>query len=95
MITPVANISASFQLSGWGDGLTLSLDIVIMVPGAGSVAVKEATDKSAIICCQRRKQSILTIIKNSYHKNHHRREVKLPKAYQEQKAKLYTQDLDT
>jgi hypothetical protein len=29
---PVANISASFQLSGCGDGFTLSFEIVIMVP---------------------------------------------------------------
>ncbi|KAJ9556605.1 LOW QUALITY PROTEIN: hypothetical protein OSB04_011219 [Centaurea solstitialis] len=30
--TPVANISVSFQLSGTGDGFTLSFDIVIIVP---------------------------------------------------------------
>lgn len=29
---PVAKISANFQLSGRGDGFTLSFDIVIMVP---------------------------------------------------------------
>lgn len=29
---PVVKISASFQLSGKGDGFTLSFDIVIMVP---------------------------------------------------------------
>lgn len=29
---PVAKISDSFQLSGRGEGFTLSLDIVIMVP---------------------------------------------------------------
>lgn len=33
MTTPVAKISRSFQLSGDGDGLTLSLDIVMIVPG--------------------------------------------------------------
>lgn len=31
---PVANISGSFQLSGVGDGFTLSLDMVIMVPNS-------------------------------------------------------------
>lgn len=30
--TPVAKISANFQLSGIGDGFTLSFEIVIMVP---------------------------------------------------------------
>ena len=30
--TPVAKISANFQLSGCGDGFTLSFEIVIMVP---------------------------------------------------------------
>lgn len=29
---PVANISLSFQLSGFGDGFTLSFEIVMMVP---------------------------------------------------------------
>ena len=32
MTTPVAKISLSFQLSGIGEGLTLSFDIVIIVP---------------------------------------------------------------
>lgn len=31
---PVAKISFSFQLSGIGDGFTLSLDIVMIVPGS-------------------------------------------------------------
>ena len=30
--TPVAKISLSFQLSGRGDGFTLSLDMVMIVP---------------------------------------------------------------
>jgi hypothetical protein len=30
--TPVAKISGSFQLSGKGDGLTLSFEIVMIVP---------------------------------------------------------------
>lgn len=32
MTIPVANISGSFQLSGIGDGLTRSLDMVMIVP---------------------------------------------------------------
>ena len=31
-MTPVAKISESFQLSGKGDGFTLSFDIVMIVP---------------------------------------------------------------
>jgi hypothetical protein len=31
-MTPVANISFSFQLSGIGDGSTQSFEIVMMVP---------------------------------------------------------------
>lgn len=34
--TPVAKISASFQLSGRGDGFTLSFDMVMMVPTSKS-----------------------------------------------------------
>jgi hypothetical protein len=32
---PVAKISFSFQLSGNGDGLTLSLEMVMIVPAKG------------------------------------------------------------
>lgn len=37
--TPVAKISLSFQLSGLGDGFTLSLEIVIIVPGSHHILV--------------------------------------------------------
>lgn len=44
MTTPVAKISLSFQLSGSGDGLTLSLEIVMIVPRRSS-QVKEIKNK--------------------------------------------------
>lgn len=44
-MTPVVKISANFQLSGRGDGFTLSFDIVIMVPGSSGILKEEQTRK--------------------------------------------------
>lgn len=92
MTIPVAKISLSFQLSGIGEGLTLSLDIVMIVPGNRFTSQARNMEEQQ----QKKKKKkrnmynvlVLTIVKNSNDENHQGREVKSPEYRQQHKPKL-------
>lgn len=88
MITPVAKISLSFQLSGTGDGFTLSFDMVIIVPTKHNFNFMDKFERKTLAKIFLTKTRELTIVKNGNDENHERREVKFPDDRYQHKTKL-------
>lgn len=96
---PVAKISFSFQLSGSGDGLTLSFEMVIIVPASSSAHT------NVLVHCNQRfadteitlqkiyVRANVTVIQNGNDQDHEGREIEFPYQSNQQESKLHVRVL--
>jgi hypothetical protein len=88
----IANISATFQLSGCGDGFTFFFEIVVMVP----IYVKKLEENLTrainfrFYSNHELAEKRFTIVEDSNNQDHKWREVELPYQHKKYKTKLLT-----
>jgi hypothetical protein len=87
---PVAKISFSFQLSGKGDGLTLSLEIVMIVPAIFFIADMrtDTFTRNEVEILGEKRHRKHTIIENGNDKDHEGCKIEFPDQSNKQESKL-------